>query len=209
MIIKFLKIVESIPEEGAINSEVVRYCERFLEFTIDLEALLPTRRFFNTVLDDSHLLVRCFISPLNRRPEGKLFSQVSLFFIKYKFLFISLKLSWKWWDSYWIGDGMFGDNLIFIAAIHVCQFIAIIPFDARCVCYGLVITACFPQKKAYMLLSNYTNVKHYWRLKGICHNVDVEKIIIFQPWEYKENPGSAHCDKNQYKHYEARKMSRN
>lgn len=110
MIIKFLKIVESIPEEGAINSEVVRYCERFLEFTIDLEALLPTRRFFNTVLDDSHLLVRCFISPLNRRPEGKLFSQVSLFFIKYKSLFISLKLSWKWWDSYWVGDGMFGDN---------------------------------------------------------------------------------------------------
>lgn len=78
MIIKFLKIVENIPEEGNINTEVVRYCERFLEFTIDLEALLPTRRFFNTVLDDSHLLVRCLISPLNHRPEGKLFSQVSL-----------------------------------------------------------------------------------------------------------------------------------
>ena len=100
MIIKFLKIVESIPEEGAINNEVVRYCERFLEFTIDLEALLPTRRCFNTVLDDSHLIVRCFISPLNHRPEGKLFSQVS--HLSTNLYLISLKLSWKWWDSYWV-----------------------------------------------------------------------------------------------------------
>lgn len=74
---KFLNILESIPEEGQINNEVVRYCERFLEFVIDLEALLPTRRFFNTVLDDSHLVVRCSIAPLMRRVEGKLFSQVS------------------------------------------------------------------------------------------------------------------------------------
>lgn len=78
MMIKFLNILESINEEGPINNEIVRYCERFLEFVIDLEALLPTRRFFNTVLDDSHLVVRCFISPLMKRPEGKLFSQVSL-----------------------------------------------------------------------------------------------------------------------------------
>ncbi|CRK91496.1 CLUMA_CG005162, isoform A [Clunio marinus] len=77
LIIKFLNILESIPEEGKINNEIVRYCERFLEFLIDLEALLPTRRFFNTVLDDSHIVVRCFIAPLTKRPEGKLFSQVS------------------------------------------------------------------------------------------------------------------------------------
>lgn len=78
MIIKFLRILESIPESGSINNEIVRYCERFLEFVIDLEALLPTRRFFNTVLDDSHLVVRCSIAPLTKRTEGKLFSQVSL-----------------------------------------------------------------------------------------------------------------------------------
>lgn len=45
---------------------------------IDLEALLPTRRFFNTVLDDCHLVVRCWLSGLNQRPEGHLFSQVSV-----------------------------------------------------------------------------------------------------------------------------------
>jgi len=77
LIIKFVKVLESIPEQGKVNVDVVRYCERFLELMIDLEALLPTRRFFNTVLDDSHLVVRCSISPLMRRPEGKLFSQVS------------------------------------------------------------------------------------------------------------------------------------
>lgn len=75
--IKFLNILETIPEAGQINIEIVRYCERFLEFVIDLEALLPTRRFFNTVLDDSHLVVRCSIAPLMKRQEGKLFSQVS------------------------------------------------------------------------------------------------------------------------------------
>jgi intron-binding protein aquarius len=77
LIKKFLSIVESIPEKGKLMHEVVRYCERFLEFVIDLEALLPTRRFFNTVMDDSHLVVRCLISPLFKRPEGKLFAQVS------------------------------------------------------------------------------------------------------------------------------------
>lgn len=82
---KFLNILESIPEEGQINNEIARYCERFLEFIIDLEALLPTRRFFNTVLDDSHLVVRCSIAPLMRRAEGKLFSQVSEKLLNIKF----------------------------------------------------------------------------------------------------------------------------
>lgn len=43
------------------------------------QALLPTRRWFNTILDDSHLLVHCYLSSLVRREEdGHLFSQVSL-----------------------------------------------------------------------------------------------------------------------------------
>ena len=57
--------------------DLVRYCERFIEFLVDLEALLPTRRFFNTVLDDCHVLVRCNLSNLAKREEGKLFTQVS------------------------------------------------------------------------------------------------------------------------------------
>lgn len=59
------------------DPHLVHYCERFLELMIDLEALLPTRRFFNTILDDCHMVVRCNLSNLNRREEGKLFSQVN------------------------------------------------------------------------------------------------------------------------------------
>lgn len=85
--IKFMEILESVSLEGPVLEESIRYCERFLEFLIDLEALLPTRRFFNTVLDDCHLVVRCSLAPLIKREEGKLFSQVSHF---YSFILIIL-----------------------------------------------------------------------------------------------------------------------
>ncbi|XP_030376024.1 RNA helicase aquarius [Scaptodrosophila lebanonensis] len=76
LIVDFLHILERIPAQGELNRNVVHYCERFLEFIIDLEALLPTRRFFNTVLDDCHLIVRALLSPLVQREEGKLFGQL-------------------------------------------------------------------------------------------------------------------------------------
>ena len=47
------------------------YCERFLELVTDLEAQLPTRRFFNTVLDSCNLVVHlanaynCACDPLS------------------------------------------------------------------------------------------------------------------------------------------------
>jgi intron-binding protein aquarius len=56
--------------------DALHYCERFLELLIDLEAQLPTRRFFNLMLDDSHLVVKASLSGLMNRPEGRLFSQV-------------------------------------------------------------------------------------------------------------------------------------
>nr|XP_034177201.1 RNA helicase aquarius [Osmia lignaria]XP_034177203.1 RNA helicase aquarius [Osmia lignaria] len=76
LMIKFMTILETIPKEGSLLSDKVRYCERFLELVIDLEALLPTRRFFNTVMDDCHLVVRCQLSNLLHRPEGGLFGQL-------------------------------------------------------------------------------------------------------------------------------------
>lgn len=79
LIVKFITLLETVPAEGEgeVNVDLVRYCERFIEFLVDLEALLPTRRFFNTVLDDCHVLVRCNLSNLAKREEGKLFTQVS------------------------------------------------------------------------------------------------------------------------------------
>ncbi|XP_035781501.1 RNA helicase aquarius-like [Anopheles albimanus] len=76
LMVKFINILETIPAEGPICEETVRYCERFVEFLIDLEALLPTRRFFNTVMDDCHVVVRCSLSSLVRREEGNLFAQL-------------------------------------------------------------------------------------------------------------------------------------
>lgn len=76
LMIKFMRILENIPETGDVDPQSIRYCERFLELMIDLEALLPTRRFFNTVMDDCHLVVRCQMAPLTRRPEGQLFDQL-------------------------------------------------------------------------------------------------------------------------------------
>jgi len=75
MITRFLKVLHSVQEQEC-PEDVVDYCERFLVLIIDLEALLPTRRFFNTVLDDSHLVVRASLAPLCQRPEGHLFVQL-------------------------------------------------------------------------------------------------------------------------------------
>ncbi|OXU23077.1 hypothetical protein TSAR_003253, partial [Trichomalopsis sarcophagae] len=76
LMIKFMSVLETITLEDYVNPDKVHYCERFLELMIDLEALLPTRRFFNTVMDDCHLVVRCQLSNLLQRPEGGLFGQL-------------------------------------------------------------------------------------------------------------------------------------
>lgn len=45
--------------------------------SVCVQALLPTRRWFNTVLDDSHLVVSCHLSSLmQREKEGHLFCQL-------------------------------------------------------------------------------------------------------------------------------------
>ncbi|XP_009956789.1 PREDICTED: intron-binding protein aquarius [Leptosomus discolor] len=77
LIQKFISVLQSIPVSGPISMDKVHYCERFIELMLDLEALLPTRRWFNTVLDDSHLVVHCYLSSLAKREkEGHLFCQL-------------------------------------------------------------------------------------------------------------------------------------
>ncbi|KAG0422808.1 hypothetical protein HPB47_001399 [Ixodes persulcatus] len=82
LINRFFKYLESVPPTKDVPEldkpamEVVHYCERFLELMIDLEALLPTRRFFNTIMDNTHLVVQCRLSVLAQRKEGRLFSQL-------------------------------------------------------------------------------------------------------------------------------------
>ncbi|XP_065882435.1 RNA helicase aquarius-like [Dysidea avara] len=77
LIDKFFTILEGIPIKGKVNRQAVQFCERFLEFITDIEAQLPTRRFFNTLLDNCHFMVKCKMSNLARRkPEGHLFNQL-------------------------------------------------------------------------------------------------------------------------------------
>jgi len=69
----FLFILNSIPEIGEVSVHHLRYCERFLEFLIDLEGQLPTRRFFNTLLDDHNIVLFCRTSALAKRKDASLF----------------------------------------------------------------------------------------------------------------------------------------
>jgi intron-binding protein aquarius len=75
-----LTLIPSVEEKEKLPKnmfDVIRYCERFLELMIDLEALLPTRRFFNALLDDMHVVIVSKMSNLIKRPnEGKLFGQL-------------------------------------------------------------------------------------------------------------------------------------
>lgn len=74
---QFLKKLSQVStNEDETSEDIVHYCERFLELMIDLESQLPTRRFFNTLLHSSNFLVKCQLSALASREEGKLFSQL-------------------------------------------------------------------------------------------------------------------------------------
>lgn len=55
---------------------ILIFAERFIEFLIDLDSVSPIRRFFNTILDELHVLIVCKNSNLSKRPDGKLFNQM-------------------------------------------------------------------------------------------------------------------------------------
>lgn len=50
-----------------MDQEIIKMSERFLEFFIDLEVQLPTRRFFNTLLEDHQITVLSEMAPFMRR----------------------------------------------------------------------------------------------------------------------------------------------
>lgn len=79
-------VIDSMTEEDSDNENsaeeldknLALYCQRFVEFIIDIESQLPLRRFFHAVLNYTHFIVRCQISRLARHksPEGHLFVQL-------------------------------------------------------------------------------------------------------------------------------------
>eukprot|EP00096_Caligus_rogercresseyi_P010804 TRINITY_DN4040_c0_g1_i1.p1 TRINITY_DN4040_c0_g1~~TRINITY_DN4040_c0_g1_i1.p1 ORF type:complete len:1444 (-),score=412.87 TRINITY_DN4040_c0_g1_i1:63-4394(-) len=71
-----LKDISPSNQEESSKDHRINYCERFIIFMTDLEALLPTRRFFSLVLDDSKLLTVSKLSHLYKSPSGKLFGEL-------------------------------------------------------------------------------------------------------------------------------------
>ncbi|GMT10582.1 hypothetical protein PFISCL1PPCAC_1879, partial [Pristionchus fissidentatus] len=74
---RFKRTLDRIDDENTdIDVDDIRYCERFVQLMIDLEALLPTRRFFNALMHSSHLLVHCLLSSFIKSEAGSLFCQL-------------------------------------------------------------------------------------------------------------------------------------
>ncbi|KAK4517155.1 uncharacterized protein ATC70_000486 [Mucor velutinosus] len=65
----YVDLVYKITAEGEADQELIKTAERYLEFFTDLEAQLPTRRFFNTLLDDHQVVVLSQMAPLMRRAD--------------------------------------------------------------------------------------------------------------------------------------------
>lgn len=64
-------------DDGALVDEAcLLYCERFMEFLIDLLSQLPTRRFFRAVIEDVAVVAKCRLSTLYTHQRGKLFAQL-------------------------------------------------------------------------------------------------------------------------------------
>lgn len=83
LVLDFFGCLNEIPSIDNIkmlekeHEQIVKYCERFLEFLIDLETLLPTRRFTQVILDDMHVTTIARLSNLfSRSEDGKLFRQL-------------------------------------------------------------------------------------------------------------------------------------
>ncbi|KAL2866851.1 RNA helicase aquarius [Aspergillus lucknowensis] len=70
LLLDFLRRLNG-PEKDQTDN--LRYCERFLEFLIDLESQLPTRRYVNTLLKDLHLLPVIRLSQMYRLADNALF----------------------------------------------------------------------------------------------------------------------------------------
>ncbi|XP_020250043.1 intron-binding protein aquarius [Asparagus officinalis] len=84
MIEEFLEILDSkviprmqIDDEDQVDDSCVLYCERFMEFLIDLLSQLPTRRFLKAVVADVAVVSKCRLSALYHHHEkGRLFAQL-------------------------------------------------------------------------------------------------------------------------------------
>ncbi|KAK6933867.1 Intron-binding protein aquarius, N-terminal [Dillenia turbinata] len=65
-----------VNEFQQVDDAGVLYCERFMEFLIDLLSQLPTRRYLRPLVADVAVVAKCHLSALYNHEKGKLFSQL-------------------------------------------------------------------------------------------------------------------------------------
>ncbi|KAJ3709379.1 hypothetical protein LUZ61_013084 [Rhynchospora tenuis] len=62
--------------EDQVDDSCVLYCERFMEFLIDLLSQLPTRRFLRPLVADVGVVAKSHLSTLYTHEKGRLFAQL-------------------------------------------------------------------------------------------------------------------------------------
>lgn len=55
---------------GGIDRQQLLFCERFVEFMIDLMSQAPTRRYAHALLEDRAVLIKCRMSQLFQHEHG-------------------------------------------------------------------------------------------------------------------------------------------
>ncbi|MCO5580056.1 hypothetical protein L7F22_033922 [Adiantum nelumboides] len=63
-------------DEIYVAGNAILYCERFVEFLIDLLSQLPTRRFTRALIEDFAIVSKCRLSALYSHAKGRLFAQL-------------------------------------------------------------------------------------------------------------------------------------
>ncbi|KAI8975029.1 P-loop containing nucleoside triphosphate hydrolase protein [Mycotypha africana] len=70
---KYVELIYKIPANGEVSEEIIQLCERYLELFIGLEAQLPTRRFFNMLVEDHQIIVLTEMAPFMQRDDSRQF----------------------------------------------------------------------------------------------------------------------------------------
>jgi intron-binding protein aquarius len=72
----FADEVDDTAGSQLVDDSSVLYCERFMEFLIDMLNQLPTRRYLRPLVADIAVVAKCRLSALYKHEKGKLFAQL-------------------------------------------------------------------------------------------------------------------------------------
>ena len=88
-----VQVLQDALPDGATSDPApaaVLFCERFIEFLVDLLSQAPTRRFVRTLLEDRAILAKCRLAPLLLHPKGVILIRSS---VAYSVEYVTLSYS--------------------------------------------------------------------------------------------------------------------